>query len=272
MLESHKYLLALEASMSLGMILLLAVVQGFTEFLPISSSGHLLILADVCGQHLESIELTIALHLGSLLAICLYYHRRIARMLISERRTLGLVIVGTIPAVVIGLPLDRYGEWLLESPLLAACLLPFTAAILLWSKRVVQGSADYPQMSWGQAWRIGCWQALAILPGLSRSGLTIFAGLREGLSPAAAAAYSFLLAIPAISGAGVLAAAGAIRRGNLYFPAGPLALGVATSCLVGLVALAVLERTLKRGQLAGYALWCLAVSAAYLLWAVLART
>lgn len=255
-----------DAEMSLSVVLLLAAVQGVAEFLPISSSGHLALLADLCGQPLQSLELTVALHLGSLVAIAVYYHRRIVKLVVRDRLALWWLVLGTLPAVCIGLPLKLWGEGMLGDPLVAACFLPITGGVLIWTRYIQRGDLDYTDMGWLAALRVGIWQAAAILPGLSRSGLTIAGGLREGLSPAAAAAFSFLLALPAIVGAGVLEAVTAWKRGGVQMDAVKLVAGAGVSCLVGLVALAVLDRSLRRGKLAWYAVWCIAVASFYLGW------
>ncbi|GIW91414.1 MAG: undecaprenyl-diphosphatase [Pirellulaceae bacterium] len=251
------------SSDSLLFVIVLAIIQGVTEFLPISSSGHLLIFSDLLGHPLESLELSIALHVGSLTAIVVYYRRQVAALALKERRTVVSLVVASIPAVICGAVAYFSLDSLLEDARVAAALLPVTALVLISTRRMVPGCRVYQALTWSEAFRIGVWQALAILPGLSRSGMTIAGGLRERLEPRAAAAFSFLMAIPAISGAGLLAGYSAWKNGGTQWPLGELACGWAVSCLTGLVALRVLERHLQRRKLGHYAIWCLAVSAIY---------
>jgi len=240
---------------------ILAVVQGLTEFLPISSSGHLVIGASLLGPPSESFdvaEITIALHVGTLLSILVYYRRRIVRLAGRDRGAVRSVVVGTIPAVLVGVPVEMWWEDFLESPLIAGLMLLVTGCILLGMRRPAAGDGDYPQMSVGDAWWVGLAQAAAILPGLSRSGSTIFAGTRRGLRPQAAATFSFLLAIPAIAGAGLLKAASMVAKGTPPMtPWSHLLGGVAISFVVGLAALAWLVAWLEQGRIWWFALWCL---------------
>ena len=187
-------------------IIILGIVQGITEFLPISSDGHL-VVADKLVETFsteqvstENLVVTIILHMGTLLAILIVYHREVLRLLTHDRRVIGLLIVGTIPAAVVGLLLHKYFKHEMVSPLLTGCLLPLNGLILLFIDRKTPGDTTYEQLSYPQAIFIGCCQAFAPLPGISRSGTTIAGGLAAGLRRDAAATFSFLLAIPAISG------------------------------------------------------------------------
>jgi undecaprenyl-diphosphatase len=254
-------------------LLLLAVVQGIGEFLPISSSGHLLLanelwqraggepLADLLGAE-------ILLHGGTLLSILVVYRQRIVRLLAEDRRMIGCLLVGTLPAVVVGLPFHEVVilKQILQSSLLAGCLLPVTGLMLLWATRQQEGTTDYRDITHWQAFFIGLAQALAILPGISRSGATIVAGLALGLRRDAAASFSFLLAIPAILGAVVLEA-----KDAAYAPVGgrettQLLAAAGVSFIVGLVALLLLLRCLRQGKLWPMAWWCIAVGAAFTSW------
>jgi undecaprenyl-diphosphatase len=262
--------------MQLGLwqILALAVVQGVTEFLPISSSGHLVVLASLISsgdvEHLEVSDLNIVLHIGTLFSILIFYWSRILRLLNEDRRTVGLLIVGTIPAVVIGLTIKVAFEDILESPLLAGCLLPVTGLILLWAVRELKGERRYQDLSYRHALVIGCSQAAAILPGLSRSGTTISAGLKLGLAPRSAATFSFLLAIPAIGGAGVLEVASLLSHGeSMTTPWTHLLSGGLVAFLVGLGSLFWLINWLERGKLQLFAWWCIPLGIGVVLWQLL---
>ncbi len=253
--------------MSLLEVLLLAVVQGLTEFLPVSSSGHLVVanaVLDALGKApaQDLIEVSITLHLGTLASVLVYYRREIAKLLGADWRVIPLLVVGTIPAVVVGggikkgLP-DSAADAVLENVLLAGLMFPVTAALLMLASRKAPGETEYQRLQWWQALAIGVAQAFAILPGISRSGSTIAAGLFTGLRREAASTFAFLLAIPAILGAGVLEGLDILEEGATGTPALSLALGFAVSFAVGYVALALLIQFVKRGRLALFA-WYLA--------------
>lgn len=256
-------------SFSLWQILVLAIIQGITEFLPISSSGHLLLLAPWLrgGQEPPNDMLTVsvALHVGTLGSIVVHYQAAIRRLLTADRQVLGLILLGTAPAVLAGLIVKIYFENLVETPWLAGCMLLVTGGLLWAVQHKNSGTVDYQRLSWRGALGIGICQAAAILPGLSRSGATIAAGLMAGLSRPAAATYSFLLALPALAGAGLLEAIAALREqpqvsfASLFF-------GAVVSFAVGLGALSWLERWLLRGRLVWFAWYCLAIGSLSLLW------
>ena len=259
--------------MDLLQVVALAVVQGVTEFLPISSSGHLVVLEDVfrgSGPANEQGELTlnIFLHLGTLLAVVVFYWRSILRLLGADRRAIGLLIVGTIPAAAVGLAIKKLAPDLATNALLSGCLLPVTGIILLVSARLPEGAVEYRNMSYFSALGIGCAQALAVLPGISRSGATIVAGLGLGLRREAAATFSFLLAIPVIAGAGILESYDLVRSGRLTLPATQMVLGISVAFAIGLLALVWLLRWLRQGRLYLFAWWCFALGAAVIVWQI----
>jgi undecaprenyl-diphosphatase len=209
----------------------------------------------------NSMDLTIVLHLGTLGSILVYYRERILRLLGEDRRVLWLIVLGTIPAVVLvlvcKLAFNEAFEPVLKSTLLAGFMLPVTGAALIWSQRHAGGSREYRELKWSDSVLIGVAQAAAILPGLSRSGSTIAAGLTLGMSRSAAATYSFLLAIPALAGAGVYEAFKMLRHPEpLSASPRDLAIGAAVSFAVGLAALALLQRVVERGRLHYFGWYC----------------
>lgn len=247
-------------------ILILAAVQGVAEFLPISSSGHLVILSDLMSQDVAQFEISdinIVLHVGTLVSILVYYWRRIWSLLTEDRRLIGVLLLATMPAVLVGLPIKLWAEGVLESGLVAGLLLPVTGLVLLLAARFRTATGAYQTLGWGRAVLIGCSQAAAILPGLSRSGLTIAAGMSLGLAPGSAATFSFLLAIPAIGGAGLLEAITVYRHGGLTTPWPMLAAGLLLSFAVGLVSLWLLEHLLQRGRAQYFAYWVIPVGLIY---------
>ena len=153
----------------------------------------------------ESATLEIILHAGTLASILVVYWKRIWALLQADRRVLPLLFVGTIPAAVVGLTIKKAFPEILKDPLLAGSMLLITGVLLLSLRFLPKGEADYQSFSWGKAWAVGCFQAFAILPGVSRSGSTIVGGRMLGLKSEDAVTFSFLLAIPAILGATVLA-------------------------------------------------------------------
>lgn len=240
---------------------ILSIVQGITEFLPISSSGHLVVLEHWMDLSSDLTDINIVLHFGTLLAILIVYRERIARMLLSDRRLLALVTVGTVPAVVLGLSVKLFLESLLSSPLVAGVCLPLTGAILFWCQRHPPGDRQCETLSWQAALGIGFAQAFAILPGISRSGTTIAAGLAAGLNREEAAAFSFLLAIPAIAGAAVLEGISIAGGEPVSTPSTMLAGGAVLSAVVGWASLHWLLRVLQRGQLRWFGGWCILLGA-----------
>lgn len=252
-------------------IVILGVVQGITEFLPISSSGHLVVVGALFESWQDQplpdvIEVNILLHAGTLAAILAFYWRQIARLLTHDRRVIWLLVVGTLPAVVVGLPLKYYCKPLLESPLLAGLLLPITGLLLIWSARRSEGELDYVNITARQALLVGLFQACALLPGLSRSGFTIVGSLLTGMRRESAATFAFLLAIPAIGGATVLEAKDLLAERTVSTPYSILALGMAVSFAVGLVSLWWLVRWLAGGKLYLFAYWCIPLGIGVVIW------
>lgn len=254
-------------------IILLAIVQGIAEFLPISSSGHLVVLASLLGADAEKfdlVELNIVLHAGTLGSILVVYRQQLFTALTKDWRILFLLAVATMPAVIAAVVLKLSdGDALLESPLVAGVCLLITGVILLLSQRLSQSEQTYEATSWWQAWWIGCAQALAILPGISRSGSTICSGQAMGLSREGAATFSFLMAVPAILGAIVLELAKSFSQSSEAengLPAWLLLLGAIVSFAVGWASLVLLLRMVQRGRLHWFAWWCFAVGLFVLVW------
>ena len=262
--------------MSFVEILILAIVQGLSEFLPVSSSGHLVVANAILEQlgkepTKDLVEVSIVLHLGTLAAVLVYYRSEIIKLLGADRQVIPLLIVGTFPAAVIGvgtkkgLP-DATVDLILENVLLAGFMFPVTAALLWIASRRVAGETPYQQLTWRHALAIGTAQAFAILPGISRSGSTIAAGLFAGLNREAASTFAFLLAIPAIAGAGVLEGLDVLKAGSTSTEATVLAIGFAVSFVVGYGALSLLIQFVKQGRLAIFSWYLLPLGLAVVVW------
>ena len=258
-------------------VVIMAIAQGVAEFLPISSSGHLLVLGDWFGFNPEeNMFLNVVLHAGTLVAILVFYFKKLWSILVepARRRLIALVIAGSIPAAAVGVGVKITGldEKLFSSPWVAACGFFVTGTMLLvvfgvpWKK---VDCADKPaavaaeNMSLKQALLIGIAQALAITPGISRSGSTISMGVWKNLRKADAAEFSFLLAIPAIGGAALLELLDFIKNSQNGIANGEiftLSLGLVVSAIVGYAALAGLIALLKKGKL-GYFSYYLYIAA-----------
>lgn len=243
--------------MSLAEMLILAVVQGIAEFLPISSSGHLVILGEWLGAADESATVEVVLHAGTLASILTVYWRRIIKLLSSDRRVIPLLIVGTIPAGITGIVIKTQFKHLLTSPLLAALMLLVTGGLLLVLKWMPEKQKPYEKLSLWQAVVIGCFQAFALLPGISRSGSTIVGGRLLGLSREDSVTFSFLLAIPAILGATLLTLKDIVAGEQAAASIQLLAIGAVVSFIVGILALRWLILWAREGRLYWFAGWCI---------------
>jgi len=256
--------------MELWQMLLLATLQGVTEFLPVSSSGHLVLLESVLLENTDSnlnlIEVNVVLHLGTLLTILVFYRRRIGTMIRDDRRTLRLLAVGTLPAIVVGYPFKRFFETALTNPIVAGILLTVTGVILLATSRLTVGKNGLQTLSYRSAFLIGLGQSAAVLPGLSRSGTTIATALWLGTDRRASADFSFLLAIPVIAGAGVLQAVDLMQNARTTTPLLNLAVGALVAFSVGILALRWLLKWLEAGRLSWFAWWCVPLGIVALIW------
>ncbi len=216
----------------------MAVLQGVTEFLPVSSSGHLALAQWLTGVGQGSLVDDIALHVGTLFAVIVFYRRDLIALFrgflageAQARRYVGFLLLGNLPAAAVGLGLEARVERLFDLPW--AVLLAMSAtAILLWSTRRVEradGAIDLRRTV-----LIGLAQGIAVLPGASRSGWTIATALWTGVRPSEAARFSFLLSLPAIGGATILQAR---DFGSSSVPVTALLLGIVVSALVGILCL-----------------------------------
>lgn len=262
--------------MSLTWAAVLGVVQGLTEFLPVSSSGHLVILQGLTGVKMPGVTFEVAVHLGTLLAVLIalwpdvkmLLHAifgppprqiRFAHQRRSQRQLLAMILLALVPTGVIGLAGKDFFERLFTSPRAAAWALLVTGAVLAVTPSLSGGRTRLLAVRGRQALAVGTAQALAIVPGLSRSGLTIAAGLACGMEPDAAARFSFLLSIPAILGAAAVDALDALGSGGLALAAAPLLVGAVTATLVGVISVRWMLRLVRQGSLRSFAYYCWAV-------------
>jgi undecaprenyl-diphosphatase len=248
----------------------LGLVQGLTEFLPVSSSGHLVVAETAFGLSTPGVLVEVVLHVATLLAVFIVYRERLWQLAAgvlrgrpAEWNYVGLLAIGTIPAALVGLLFSDWVERAFDSLITVGIDFLVTAAIL-WSTRWTdRGGVTNPSIA--AAGGIGLAQALAVFPGVSRSGSTIAAATWLGMDPVSAAEYSFLLAIPAITGAAVLQIP-AISRDALGVSLGPLAFGFAVALVSGIFAIRALVALLRRGGFYRFAPYCLALGIGTLLW------
>ncbi|GHT32277.1 hypothetical protein FACS1894214_4090 [Planctomycetales bacterium] len=255
-------------------ILIIAAAQGIGEFLPISSSGHNAVInhlfnrfgVPLTGNEADFIKLNVLLHAGTLAAVILVFWRRILAMFGKDFRLIPLIILATIPGAAVGLVIKKSAPWIEESLwIIAPCFL-ITAFLLLWTLTFSKGEKTAAKMTYLDALLIGIVQGIAVLPGISRSGSTIIAGLVRKLDREEAAAFSFLMSIPIIAGSTILEAkdlfgltADSPAHHTAEFAVKPelLLLGVAVSFVVGIVSLIWLLNWLKNGKLWYFAVWLL---------------
>lgn len=255
--------------MNLFQAFLLGVLQGATEFLPVSSSGHLVLVPWLLGWAPSGLAFDVVVHWGTALAVVVYFWRDwvniVKKARFSEKNLACLILLGTIPAALLGYLLDDFFEGMFARPIAAASFLLVTAAILTASERLGRRERDLDTLTWLDALLVGLAQALAILPGISRSGSTIAAGLARGLRRELAARFSFLLATPIILGAGLLKVLALAQAGGLAAQAPALAVGFVTAGAVGLGCIHFLMRYLQRRRLYPFAIYCAAVGVICLL-------
>lgn len=258
---------------------LLGVLQGVAEFLPISSSGHLVIaeslMEDLGFQFTgapDSFSMNIALHAGTLLSILVVYRGGLVRVL-TQPRLLAAVILATLPVVVTALFVHDAIDAVFENPMAAGCGLLLTSLLLVVGQKCEPDEGTtLDNVSALPALAIGVFQAVALMPGVSRSGSTIAAGMMAGVERRSAADFSFLIAIPAICGAVSLAAVKILAGEGEVGSYGVMAVGAGTSFVVGLAALRIMLRVVVAKKLHWFAAYCAAAAIATITWQLIART
>lgn len=264
--------------MSLLSALILGIVQGLTEFLPVSSSAHLIIVPWALGLDTPSLAFATALHLGTLIGLVIVLRPQIALVVRTvlrwsaaspqERGLVRLLAIGSVPAVIVGGLGEAYIGDAFERPALAAFLLAVTGYLLTSTETRIeraQVEPDRTNMTSRDAWGIGAAQAVAILPGISRSGTTIATGMRLGLSRDAAARFSFLLAVPVVTGAVILEVPAMVSEGALGTEFVPFLIGVTAAGVSGWWSLRWFVGIIGRLGLRPFGRYCFAASAVSLL-------
>ncbi|MDR0819569.1 MAG: undecaprenyl-diphosphate phosphatase [Oscillospiraceae bacterium] len=243
------------------------VVQGLTEFLPVSSSGHLAFLQNEFGINGESDDmlLTVLLHLGTLVSVIIYYRKDISDILrhLTKRRIVPLVIIATIPLLGAVL-LKDYVEVLYHSTLFIGIMWIVTGVMLILGDAYTPGKArkDEEHTKFSDALIVGIVQGIAILPGLSRSGSTITAGTLRGLDRKFAVRLSFLMSIPAILGANVLEIKDAVAVGIETSKLPTYAAGVVAAAVSGYLAIRLIDWVAEKAKFKYFGMYCLAIGIA----------
>lgn len=251
---------------------ILGIVQGIAEFLPISSSGHLVIadalLKEYAGTSTpeESATMGIALHFGTLMSILVVYRKDLVALL-SNYRLMFLIVCATIPVGLVGVFFKDYVDAAFGSPILTGAALLLTAAFLMAGRALKKSDDELSAMTRRTAMVIGIFQAIAIIPGVSRSGSTIAAGMACGLNREHATRFSFLIAIPAIGGASVMELKDFVTgEATFHGSPWPLILGTVVSFVVGVFALRWLIKMVVADRLHFFAAYCVIAGLATVLW------
>jgi undecaprenyl-diphosphatase len=255
--------------MSLVQAVVLGVVQGLTEFLPVSSSGHLILVPHVFGWADQGQAFDAVMHIGTLAALVAYFRRELVDLVTGKlSRRLTMVLIGaTIPAGLAGLLLGKTIEANLRSPLLIAGTTAFWGVIMWLADRRGKTASSTPHdplehVGWRRGLAVGLAQAVALIPGTSRSGITITTGIFAGLDRATAARFSFLLGIPITAAAGGYKLLQLMRTGVPSDEAGPLIAAVIAAFLSGWLAVWFLVGYMRRRSLTPFVLYRLALAVA----------
>jgi undecaprenyl-diphosphatase len=260
--------------MSLLQAIILGLVQGATEFIPISSSGHLILVPWLFNWHflLNNADLNktfdVALHLGTFIAVVVYFWRDIGHLLAAffrslrrrraettDERLAWLLLISTIPAGIVGVALENFIEDKLGKPVLIAALMIVFGLVMWYVDRHARLERDVTSLTGAGALGIGVAQALALAPGVSRSGITMVTGMLLGLTREAAARYSFLLSVPVIGGAALYKALKIAAHGLPPGTAVPFMVGIASATVSGFVAVWFMMAYLRRHSFAPFVIY-----------------
>ncbi|GGI95726.1 undecaprenyl-diphosphatase 1 [Shewanella hanedai] len=253
-------------------VIVLALIQGFTEFLPISSSAHLILPSQILGWEDQGLAFDVAVHIGSLLAVILYFRKEVVSLLTSwvasifkgkqtdDSKLAWWIILATLPAVVLGFTLKDLIEEYLRGPGVIAITTVIFGLLLWWADRMSRCELTEYQTGWKKALLIGFAQALALIPGTSRSGATITAALMLGLGREAAARFSFLMSIPVILGAALLMGKDLVESGHAIDYTS-LALGILVSFVAAYVCIHLFLKIISRMGMTPFVIYRLALGA-----------
>lgn len=259
--------------MELIKAIILGIVQGATEFLPVSSSGHLVLGSSILGFSGQGIAFDVLLHLGTLVSVMVVFRKELLAMLLApihwlggrckdEQRTYLLwdlyVVIATIPAVIIGLSYKDQIESLFTSVTVVCVMLIVTGLMMIISRYLPERAV---QVNGPRAFLIGCGQAFAIIPGVSRSGTTIFIGMLLGINRETAARFSFIMSIPAILGAAVLNLGEFVNHPPAADELVLMVCGTLAASVTGYLAIILLLDVIRKNRLQWFGYYCLVVAA-----------
>lgn len=267
---------------------ILGLIQGLTEFLPVSSSGHLVLMQQLFGITEPVLTFDVAVHVGTLVAVCIYFFNDLVAIVkglagsftaqfqrrsitAEEKKSLqitALIILGLIPTAVIGLSFNQIAHTLYSSVFVVGCMLLITGTLLWMTQRTRPALQNTHHITWLKALGIGTIQGLAVLPGISRSGATIATALFLGMDRATAVRFSFLLSIPAILGAALLSLLDLDRSVNMDL--GVVGVGMSVAAVTGYLALRWLVYMVQKGRLHHFAPYCWGIGFLALGWHVYA--
>lgn len=271
--------------MPLFQAVVLAIVQGLTEFLPVSSSAHLVLLPWFAGWPEQGLAFDVALHAGTLLAVLLYFLRDWVELALAgfgirsspvmsdsdlswKRKVFWLLVIGTIPGAIAGLLFEKFIEQRLSQPVPIACAMIALGLLMWWADSLMNLDRHMPEVNLSDSVLIGTAQALALFPGVSRSGITITAGLWRRMTRETAARFSFLLSTPIIAGAALKELPKLIHArhaGTLDLPLSTLFIAIAVSAIVGYAVIGFLLRYLQTRTLKVFVVYRIALGIIVLL-------
>ena len=265
---------------------MLGLIQGLTEFLPVSSSGHLVLLQNLFGIREPELLFDISLHLGTLLAVFIVFYQEILKIFQTllrfpalirssenlksvfadneEIRIAALIIIGSIPTGILGILFHKITDQIFGSVWIVGLMLLVTGTLLWFTRQISIEGRPLIKVRIRDALMIGLMQGMAIMPGISRSGSTISIALFLGINREIAGRYSFLLSIPAILGAMIIGLDSTIIQTNI--PVKTILLGTVIAAIVGYIALKILLRIVQQGRLYYFAPYCWLLGAVSLIW------
>ena len=237
--------------MTTGQAIILGLFQGLGEFLPISSSAHLVLVPWLFHWEDPGITFDIALHIGTLIAVIIYFWKDWLRLVTqgfagprsSDGRLFWYLVIATVPGAIVGYALEKKAETIFRTPLLIAVALIVMGAILYWAESKSAKKDDLNNVTLRTSFLIGLSQALAIIPGVSRSGITMTTGLFSGLSREAAARFSFLLSTPIILGAAIIKVPHLVRHPDVIDA--NFLIGMVVACITGIACIRFLLRYIQ---------------------------
>lgn len=260
-------------------IVIIGVVQGLTEFLPVSSSGHTAILKSIFGLSEESVALDVLLHLGTLIAVCVFYYRDIAALMFEfvqlvkdiftgrkifnrerpYRVLLIMLCVTTLPTAIVGILLDNLVDSLFSDIVVVGFSLLITSLLLYILNKINSGTKNIHDISFKDALVVGLFQSCAVTPGISRSGATVFAGRLSGFEMCFAVKYSFLCSLPTILGAIVLKSRDLFKQPFADYRIVGYVIAFIAAAVVGYLSLNMLEFMSNRRNMKPFSVYCFCV-------------